>query len=246
MKDAGGNIVTTDNGRVVTAARATGTGTLQGILTASTINGVATFTNLSYNVAETITLNFTASGLTNAISQSVVVSPTTASGLVFATQPGGASRLGSPLATQPVVKSADQYGNVSAVGLPANLPLMLALTSGSGALLGTTSVDIGAGAGNGIASFPNIQCSDAGTNKQLTASAAGLPNAVSAVFNVGGVVAASGGSNISADNTGGAYTTLSGPTYYEAASGDAGTAHDDGDGPNGKAHGHGNGHEANN
>jgi len=33
---------------------------LQGTLTATTVNGIATFANLSYNLAETITLNFTA------------------------------------------------------------------------------------------------------------------------------------------------------------------------------------------
>ena len=43
-------------------------------MTATTVNGVATFNNLSYNLAETITLNFTAAGLTNATSGNVVVS----------------------------------------------------------------------------------------------------------------------------------------------------------------------------
>src|SRR5205823_13060993 len=71
VEDAGGNLVATDNGRVITVARGAGTGTLQGTLTASTVNGVATFTSVSYNVAETITLNFTATGLTNAISGNV-------------------------------------------------------------------------------------------------------------------------------------------------------------------------------
>ena len=53
--DSAGNFITT-NGLVITAARGTGTGTLQGTLTATTVNGVATFTNLSYNVAETMTI----------------------------------------------------------------------------------------------------------------------------------------------------------------------------------------------
>src|SRR5205814_9104470 len=39
------------------------------------VNGVVTFANLSHNVANTITLNFTASGLTTATSDSIVVSP---------------------------------------------------------------------------------------------------------------------------------------------------------------------------
>src|SRR5207247_5283605 len=70
-----GNLVTADNGRVITAARGAGTGTLQGTVTATTVNGIATFANLSHNVATTITLNFTASGLSGATSGNIVVSP---------------------------------------------------------------------------------------------------------------------------------------------------------------------------
>ncbi|HXJ76162.1 MAG TPA: hypothetical protein VNM37_25115, partial [Candidatus Dormibacteraeota bacterium] len=71
--DAAGNLVNT-NGLVITAARGAGTGTLQGTLTASTVGGVATFTNLSHNVATTINLNFTSGSLTNATSSNIVVS----------------------------------------------------------------------------------------------------------------------------------------------------------------------------
>ena len=63
VEDAGGNLVATDNGRVITVALGSGTAALQGTLTATTVNGLATFNNLSYNLAETITLNFTAIGL---------------------------------------------------------------------------------------------------------------------------------------------------------------------------------------
>jgi aspartokinase-like uncharacterized kinase len=75
VEDAAGNLITTDNGRVITAARGAGSGTLQGTVTATTVNGIATFTDLSHNVATTITINFTATGLTSATSGSIVVSP---------------------------------------------------------------------------------------------------------------------------------------------------------------------------
>src|SRR5438552_8315524 len=140
--------------------------------------------------------------------------------LVFTTQPDGASRVGSPLVIQPLLKSQDAFGNLSTVGLPANLNVALALTSGSGSLLGTTALDIGTAAGNGVASFSNVECSDAGTNKQLTASAAGFTNLVSSSFNIGGVALATAGSAISADTVGGTYTTLTGPAYYQAANTD--------------------------
>src|SRR5206468_11116804 len=73
VEDASGNLAYSDNGRVITAARGTGTAALQGTVTATTVNGVATFTNLSYNLAETITINLTATGLTSTTSSNVIV-----------------------------------------------------------------------------------------------------------------------------------------------------------------------------
>jgi len=117
---------------------------------------------------KTITINFTATGLTNTASGNVVVSPATAVRLVMSTPPGGLSRTASPLATQPVIKSTDPFGNTSTIGLPASLNVSLGLTTGSGSLLGTTTLNIGASAGNGTVTFTNVECSDAGTNKQIT------------------------------------------------------------------------------
>src|SRR5207247_7010447 len=77
VEDSSGNLIATDNGRVITVARSAGTGTLQGTVTATTVNGIATCANLSHNVATTITLNFTASGLTSATSGNIVVGPGT-------------------------------------------------------------------------------------------------------------------------------------------------------------------------
>src|SRR6185369_7547110 len=209
-------------GRVITVARSAGTGALQGTLTATTVNGVASFANLSHNVANTIALSFTANGLTSATSANIVVGPATASQLVLTTQPSG-TRTGSPLATQPAIKAQDAYGNTSNVGLPANLNVSLALTSGSGSLLGTSSLDIGSAAGNGTAIFTTVECSDAGTNKQITSSAAGFTNTLSAVFTLDGVERATGGQAIPSNTAGGAYTTLTGPVYYEYVMGDVGT-----------------------
>src|SRR5438876_8335819 len=222
VEDSVGNLITADNGRVITAQRSAGTGALQGTVTATTVNGIATFANLSHNVATTITVNFTATGLTGATSSSIVISPAAASQLVFATQPSG-GRTGSPLATQPAVTMQDAYGNTSAAGLPANLNLSLALTGGSGSLLGTTTLDAGPAAGHGTAAFTGVQCGAAGLNKQITASAAGFTDAVSALFFVGGVEPATGGEAISSSTAGGAYATLTGPVYYEVATADVGT-----------------------
>src|SRR5206468_5135012 len=72
--DAFGNLRSGDS-TVVTAARNAGTGSLQGTLNPKAVNGVAAFANLSHNVANTINLSFTVSGLTGATSSNIVVSP---------------------------------------------------------------------------------------------------------------------------------------------------------------------------
>src|SRR4030095_1405034 len=123
----------------------------------------------------------------------------------------------------PVFKSQDAFGNLSTVGLPANLNVALALTSGSGSLLGTTALDIGTSAGHGVVSFSNVECTTAGTHKQLSSSAAGFTNVVSSAFNIGGIVLAAGAGSVSADTVGGTYTTLTGPAYYQATNTDIST-----------------------
>ena len=72
IADQFGNVVTSDNTTVVTAARNAGSGTLQGTTTATAVNGIATFTNLYHTVATTITIDFTATGLTKATSSNIV------------------------------------------------------------------------------------------------------------------------------------------------------------------------------
>src|SRR2546426_5690031 len=60
----------------------------------------------------------------------------------------------------------------------------LALSTGTGPLLGTANLDIGLAAGKGVATFTDLEIDSAGTNKQLTASASGLTNVLSSVFTV--------------------------------------------------------------
>src|SRR5439155_120930 len=73
--DAFGNLRSSDNSTAVTAARNLGRAALQGTASDTAVNGIATFANLSHNLATTINLNFTATGLTGATSGNIVVSP---------------------------------------------------------------------------------------------------------------------------------------------------------------------------
>jgi hypothetical protein len=58
VEDQYGNLRSSDNSTVVTVARNAGNGTLQGTLSATAVNGVATFADLSHNFANTINLSF--------------------------------------------------------------------------------------------------------------------------------------------------------------------------------------------
>src|SRR5262249_28629162 len=148
-----GNLETDDNTTQVTAASLPiGSGPLQGTTTVTVSGGIATFTNLADDIAETITIQFTSSpALTAATSSSVLISPAAASQLIINTQPSPTATAGVAFATQPVVYIEDAFGNLitgdnSTQVTGASLPL------GSGPLQGTTNVT----ASGGIATFTNL------------------------------------------------------------------------------------------
>jgi subtilisin-like proprotein convertase family protein len=169
---------------------------LIGVLTAdvnnvslSTNGYVANFNNptVGNNKPVTVTgLTLTGSAVGNYTlaqpSLTANIIPDTVAKLAFTTQPGSANP-GAPFGQQPVVKSQDQFGNDSTAGLPAHLLVTVTLTSGTGPLQGTITIDIGTAAGNGTGRFTDLRI-DAPGPKQLTVSATGLTSAVSVIFNV--------------------------------------------------------------
>ena len=155
-----------------------GTGTLSGTLTRDTdANGIAHFNDLSVNLAGPKTLTATAgagSALPTNSAPFIVLGPVVA--LAFTTQPGSAFA-GVPFGQQPVLKTVDAYGNPTTYGLPASLPGQVALTNGSGSLLGATAFDaMGAAAGDGVVSFSNLAIDTVGANDQLLASVSAATN----------------------------------------------------------------------
>src|SRR5207247_8505352 len=78
IEDASGNLVTADSSTVVSATRNAGTASLQGSTSATAVNGLATFSTLSYAKAETITIDFNGGTLTGATSGNVAVGPASA------------------------------------------------------------------------------------------------------------------------------------------------------------------------
>jgi hypothetical protein len=153
---------------------------------ASSDNGTHTF-SAGVTLRTLGTQSITASNMAPASfsgSQSgILVNPTAADHVAFATQPGSTT-YGSLLSPQPVLVSKDAFGNNSTVGIGISKIVTVTLTSGSGSLLGTVSLDIGTGAGNGTATFNNLAVNAAGAGKQLSASASGLTGALSSTFTV--------------------------------------------------------------
>ena len=111
-KDQFGNLETGDNTTVITATISTGPGSLLGTVTATVVGGVATFTGLGDQTAGTITVAFSSGSLVPATTGNIVISPAAASKLTVTQEPPAGATAGQALATQPVVKEEDQFGNV--------------------------------------------------------------------------------------------------------------------------------------
>ncbi len=158
-EDSFGNIITSDSTNTVTAARGNeGTASLQGgPLTLTLSNGVATFSGLAYDKAETINLAFnTSAGAFTTTSNNVVVSPAAASQLVVTKQPSATATAGLAFATQPVVAEEDQFGNIIASN---NTSTVTAVSTGTAAVQGTTTLTLS----GGVAAFSGLSYDKAET-----------------------------------------------------------------------------------
>lgn len=175
VEDKGGNRVTTDNSTVVTAARLEGAGTLQGILTATAINGIVTFSNLSHNVADTISVLFRGGTLTPDTSRNILILPAAAARLAFLQQPTS-TPAGAPVTPAVTVTLMDAFGNpVRTTGTSVTV----SLATGTGALNGTLTKSTV----SGTATFNNLSINSTGT-KSLRAASGTLTAAVSNTFSI--------------------------------------------------------------
>ena len=111
-EDQYGNVETGDSSTVITAALATGTGPLLGTTAVTLQDGVAAFTNLYDQTAETITLVFTGGKLTSSASDPIAVTAGTATQLVIQTGPYATVTAGTPLTDPIVIYEEDKYGNL--------------------------------------------------------------------------------------------------------------------------------------
>ena len=188
LQDVNGARVTT-SGVPITIAIGTnpGASTLGGTVTQNTVNGVATFSNLTINKTGTgYTLTASSPGLTSATSSAFNILPGAPASLRLVTQPctGSATcTAGTPLAQSPQFEVLDANGNRVTTGTGSNASVTVARTAGPGnaTLSGTTTVT----AANGLVTFGNLILNRSGNGYILTASATGLTSAATTAFDVG-------------------------------------------------------------
>ena len=171
IQDAQGNTVTSSTA-AVTLALTTGTGTLSGTATVNAVAGVATFSGLNINLTGTDkVLTATSAGLTSATtSPAFTITAGAATKVVYTTQPSASTAAGAAFAQQPVVTIQDAQGNTVTSSTAA---VTLALTTGTGTLSGTATVNAVAG----VATFSGLSINLTGTDKVLTATATSLTSA---------------------------------------------------------------------
>nr|MBA4150764.1 VCBS repeat-containing protein [Verrucomicrobiota bacterium] len=181
LQDTYGNNVSSAGVDIV-MAKSSGTGTLSGTATIATdANGLATFNDLSIELIGTKELTASSAGLTDAVSDPFTITAGAATQLIYISQPNDvvAGANFGPVTLQ----LADQYGNPVTT---AGTSVTLALTSGTGSITGATTVNTDA---NGQVTFDNLDITAAGA-KGVTATSAGLSDAVSDPFTISAGAAA--------------------------------------------------------
>jgi len=168
LADAFGNTVPTA-GTVVTAALASGTGTLGGTLTASAVGGVATFSNLAITgAAGTYTLQFTSGALSPVTSAGITIGAGAAVKLAMVQQPSATAQNAVAFATQPTVQLQDAANNPVA---QAGVVITAGISTGGGTLGGTLTATTNAG---GLATFTNLSITGLVGARTLSFASTGL------------------------------------------------------------------------
>jgi hypothetical protein len=182
LVNAQGNVVPTSDGVTLSIGTNPSGGTLTGIKTVNAVSGIATFNGLRIsNPGVGYTLTATSGSLPPVTSNGFsIVTPPTQIG--FRIEPGTtyATRL-FPVAVQ--VELRDALGTRVQAG-NYTVSLAIGTNPSGGTLSGTTAVS----SFSGVATFGGLSIDRKGVGYTLTASVAGLPDAVSVPFTVTGVI----------------------------------------------------------
>jgi len=167
VRDALDNLVTATS-VPVSVSFASGVGTIGGVTTVSSVQGLATFSQLVISgLSGPRSLAFSAAGLSAVNSAVFAVSAGPAASLAFRRSPAGGG-LNSPFTTQPVLDVLDNAGNLAT---NATLTVTAAISAGGGTLTGGS-----APATNGVVTFTNLAIAGTGGARTLVFSVLGLPS----------------------------------------------------------------------
>jgi hypothetical protein len=179
VQDAAGDFAFGFTGPVTLAVGGgTAGAVLSGTATVNAVGGVTTFSGLSIALAgKAYTLTASASGPPNATSAAFDINAGPATKLVFIVPPTSTS-IDSVIVPPPKVAAQDALGN-TVTTFTGTIALSLTGTGG-GNLAGATSIAAVAG----VAAFPYLAVTHAGTGYVMGASTTGLTSATSAPFDV--------------------------------------------------------------
>ncbi len=179
--------VESPNGQLITGATGTvtlslandsGGAALNGTLTATINQGVATFSGLSIDQAGTgYSLLVSGNGLDSATSGSFNVLPGTTSQLVISTQPSASLTAGDAFGL--TVSVEDLYGNLE-TSYDGSVTLALGANPDGGSLGGDLTIPVS----GGVADFSGLALDQAGTGYTIQATASGPSPATTQSFNV--------------------------------------------------------------
>jgi subtilisin family serine protease len=165
-EDEFGNVETGDNSTVVSASLSAGIGPLQGTRTVTVSSGVASFSDLADNAAETISLTMNSGALEQAISSTIDVGPAAATQLVVTTPPPDALVAGQAFTL--VVSAEDRFGNLDTT-YSGKVTLSVPDDPGFAATVQAKS---------GVATFLGLTLNTAADGKAIRAAASNLSAAV--------------------------------------------------------------------
>jgi hypothetical protein len=169
-----GNVLVPNGSGSIKLAATGGSGKLLGTTTVSAKNGVASFSKISIDTVGTYGLVATSGKLSSISSGTFTVMPSTASKLVFTTQP--ASETEGTAEAPFAVSVEDDFGNVVSSDQSGSVTLTLSPTA-------TTSGTLTAVVANGVATFSNITVEKTGSFS-FKANAAGLTEGASKSFSI--------------------------------------------------------------
>ena len=175
IRDAAGNVVNASL-LVVTAAMATGGGTISGPTATAAIGGVATFSGLTITgLIGARTLTFTATGVTAATSAAFTLVGGVATQLAIRTQPVAGTAY-AVFSTPAVVELRDGAGNPAS----STASITAVIATGGGTLGGTATVAAVAG----VATFSSLTVNGTAGARTLTFSSGTFAPVTSGSFNV--------------------------------------------------------------